>query len=732
MWRAIFIFLFLIPHVQAAEGLDLTVRGEKRLTAGAYTYRNISVEEGATLTLTGSVSIFFTGQGGISGKGSLRVEGRPGAEVFLAGEWKGISLQGGVELRYLHIIGNTERLVFGASSSLDHVTVRDAQASTITFIPQGKDVSIRTVRIITPLLETVEAGLVFQGKVGEVWLQGLTLPRKHQIKNEKVVVLLDGYKGINFIGGSTADGCHLVPTSVFQRSVEARLDPGCKPPEPALLFVPGYGASMNLSFLLNPSPDAPLRDGWYFTPFLTKSYDAFLEEARDRKIMTGVAYYDWRRPPDTIVRDYLIPALDALKQNGKVSSVYLVAHSFGGIVSRSYIQSSSYRGDVAGLVMLGTPNAGSVKSYGAWQGASFPTDWEVMNQLLRFYKYKYAHRVDSDVMAVRTFFPSLQSLLPTGPVLFREGAYESLVESPNVHLSRLNQDLALLHERVPYTLAVSGTGQQTPGELAVGPRNKGHPLWPDGQVTSIQRYGDGDGTVLVSSSELQGVSALRLTGWHADLPELAAGRIFNLLYPAHVPPPPAPARGAARNTANIFWFLVDCPVTVQITTPSGLIMDSGNAGVSESVAVLYDPESVWMLAPEEEGEYRIVITALATTEVRWWQGNGSITTFTLEKDRQESFAYVARPSEEGPSHEEPEVPPPVVPATPWDPPVPGKYALASFPLTSKREVVYREKDVQKQADPFSLTTLQLVGISAVILARRQKRDVLQKDRPHPP
>lgn len=46
-----------------------------------------------------------------------------------------------------------------------------------------------------------------------------------------------------------------------------------------------------------------------------------------------------------------------------LDSVYIVAHSMGGLVARSYIQDLSYKKDIKKLMMLGTPNHGSYSAY---------------------------------------------------------------------------------------------------------------------------------------------------------------------------------------------------------------------------------------------------------------------------------------------------------------------------------------------------------------------------------
>ena len=98
------------------------------------------------------------------------------------------------------------------------------------------------------------------------------------------------------------------------------------------------------------------------------------------KTLQGAGYkvadmpWDWRLsidPSDSknAIDRYLIKAIDDLKKNaGGVEKVNVVAHSLGGLLVRSYIQSSKYRNDIDKFVMVGTPNKGGSLMYYIWEG----------------------------------------------------------------------------------------------------------------------------------------------------------------------------------------------------------------------------------------------------------------------------------------------------------------------------------------------------------------------------
>lgn len=90
--------------------------------------------------------------------------------------------------------------------------------------------------------------------------------------------------------------------------------------------------------------------------------------------------WDWRATLDmdkektkNAITRFLIPALDNAKNpdgdlNIDFPKVDVVAHSMGGLLVRSYIQSDGYRNDIRRFVMVGTPNKGSAKTYPMIQG----------------------------------------------------------------------------------------------------------------------------------------------------------------------------------------------------------------------------------------------------------------------------------------------------------------------------------------------------------------------------
>src|SRR3990167_3034223 len=79
--------------------------------------------------------------------------------------------------------------------------------------------------------------------------------------------------------------------------------------------------------------------------------------------------YDWSFSIEGIRDEYLIPWIKKIKRLSHHDKVDIIAHSMGGLVVRSYIQSTKlYAGDIRKFAMAATPNKGSDKVYYLWEG----------------------------------------------------------------------------------------------------------------------------------------------------------------------------------------------------------------------------------------------------------------------------------------------------------------------------------------------------------------------------
>ncbi|MDP2365585.1 MAG: hypothetical protein Q8M94_17685, partial [Ignavibacteria bacterium] len=132
------------------------------------------------------------------------------------------------------------------------------------------------------------------------------------------------------------------------------------------MLIPPYGSFDAIDYNKRPLLLVHGVDGEY--PYWGQSFIDGLSGTYD----TWQFYYPYNQEiPSSglLLRDALlkISATGGPIQTGSYiqKEVNIVAHSMGGLVTRSYIQSSSYQNNIYKFVMLGTPNYGSYSVYRA-------------------------------------------------------------------------------------------------------------------------------------------------------------------------------------------------------------------------------------------------------------------------------------------------------------------------------------------------------------------------------
>jgi pimeloyl-ACP methyl ester carboxylesterase len=261
------------------------------------------------------------------------------------------------------------------------------------------------------------------------------------------------------------------------------------------------------------------------------------------------APYDWTKDVDTIARDYLKNFIRLAQIKAGTKKVHIIAHSMGGLVTRSYIQ-NYYDNDIDRFAMVGTPNHGAANAYYLWQGGdpkladdlnepwyidghnAFDFYTETLNLLHREIKGENLYweplcawglgckYFGYDTTEIQQFLQgevhSLKQLLPTYHFLSQDlgsGLTSSYGVNDNDWLKQLNDNFAT---KGITTQTFAGTGEHTISVINVGKSNE---LYKGGvPMGKPTRPKEGDGTVLESSVALPGVTSSEpAEGSHARL-----------------------------------------------------------------------------------------------------------------------------------------------------------------------------------------------------------------------
>jgi len=316
------------------------------------------------------------------------------------------------------------------------------------------------------------------------------------------------------------------PTEVwFDNVVVTSLDEEKEP----IVLIPGHGASWCLSAILTNSECEP----WKMTPFV-KVYDnliATLENAGyEQNQNLFIFYYDWRKNIADLADDFAVFIEDNINDTNKAT---LIGHSMGGMVSRTYLQDAADP-PIEKLITIGSPHEGTPIAYSAWEGGEIWSDntwqWLALQLFLRTQKKGFQTNMD----AIRNLAPSAKDLLPVFNYLKKDGQEINVnnMHQQNEWLKNLNTNLTSSVSALLTTMV--GENYSTLDAIQIEDRSSFDELlgkWEDGKPTGKEFSTEGDGTILLKSAAISGVSIESLNLNHSSLISEADGlaKIIDLL-----------------------------------------------------------------------------------------------------------------------------------------------------------------------------------------------------------
>ncbi|MBL7150865.1 alpha/beta fold hydrolase, partial [Candidatus Microgenomates bacterium] len=316
------------------------------------------------------------------------------------------------------------------------------------------------------------------------------------------------------------------PTEVwFDNIVVTSLDEEKEP----IVLVPGHGASWCLSAILTNSECEP----WKMTPFV-KVYDnliATLENAGyEQNQNLFIFYYDWRKNIADLADDFAVFIEDNINNTNKAT---LIGHSMGGMVSRAYLQDAADP-PIEKLITIGSPHEGIPIAYSAWEGGEIWSDntWQWLALQLFLQTQKKGFQTNMDV--IRNLSPSTKDLLPVFNYLKKDSQEINVnnMHQQNEWLKNLNTDLTSSVSALLTTMV--GENHSTLNAIQIEDRSSFDELldkWEDGKPTGKEFSTEGDGTILLKSAAISGVSIESLNLNHSSLVSEADGlaKIIDLL-----------------------------------------------------------------------------------------------------------------------------------------------------------------------------------------------------------
>lgn len=277
--------------------------------------------------------------------------------------------------------------------------------------------------------------------------------------------------------------------------------------------------------------------------------------------------YDWRvslKDVNNTYQKYLLHVIERAKMDTGWPKVDIVAHSMGGLLVRSYIQSEDYpeNSDIEKFAMVGTPNHGSLNAYYIWEGGDSIIADKTCSILNNFYFYSnVANNIFKERYHVNLFYylapaipavqlisraearqfysfnvPALHELMPTFANCLDEGGSLRCIENEknkNQWLIDLNNDSrhSLMQDTGPIITKIFGSnGENTIAQINVRDSSDDH-LYEDGEPIGTYKPKSGDGTVhWVKSAALSNITPVVCSnGSHASLIKECSGVIADFL-----------------------------------------------------------------------------------------------------------------------------------------------------------------------------------------------------------
>ncbi len=341
------------------------------------------------------------------------------------------------------------------------------------------------------------------------------------------------------------------------------------PPTKKIVVIPGVTASWNPDALIN----CKLNDytgEWTLFHLARPVYNPLLDALTKAGWLPTLYPYDWRKP---VAENE--PALASFINNatpGWHEKVGVVGHSMGGLLARSYITQEQSTNKMEKFLSVGSPHLGTIAAYPTWEAGQIwegDLGWKFLLTLVQ--KNCGIRHLTTDKEVIQTYFPSINNLLPVFNYITDDAGLKNYLDM-NAKNNFLTSSFTNFYNTTVATLR--GNAQETTVGYRVNPADKHDSPgdWADGKPISRTTTMDGDGTVLLTSSEIPDADNTRVISVsHMDL------------------------LSSAQGIEKVLEFLGAAPQTIQSITAN---MEPPSRAPISGLFVIGYPADFWIVDPE--------------------------------------------------------------------------------------------------------------------------------------
>lgn len=272
-----------------------------------------------------------------------------------------------------------------------------------------------------------------------------------------------------------------------------------------IVFVPGITSFIGKE-LISETPDL----GFGMSHIIYKPFIQRLEDMGYKKEENlFISFYDFRKDCRFCAEHYLKKTIDKAKEIGKTDKVDLISYSLGGLVARAYVQGERYKNDVENLIMIATPNAGSVDRYYSWLGGKLLSRRSIHELMIEGYLWMIKKIHGSDQDGIRDYLDGMKDSIPSsdyGGYLYyynKDGSRQLIsynkMKYKNEFLDQLNKNQNIIKKRGINLTLIGGGGSNTHQYLKIDRGCKNRHKWLDGKVVAVSRSKEGDGVSMLRS-----------------------------------------------------------------------------------------------------------------------------------------------------------------------------------------------------------------------------------------